>query len=164
MAVGTGRPCNPLTRAARGNTTSIYAGHLKLCLAVTGELLSVRWNLRLTRLVSWLWTLEYHDEIQKKLHQLQQIYVYMLLEQEGLSEKVEISNLGIAKKGPVIEEENQLMLVYTNGSVCEADGVMTTYTTRIHFVCSSGTAVSHSWPFTLNLIVAIYKIIYLKKL
>uniref|UniRef100_A0A8C1G8U4 Insulin-like growth factor 2 receptor n=1 Tax=Cyprinus carpio TaxID=7962 RepID=A0A8C1G8U4_CYPCA len=63
-------------------------------------------------------------------------------EQEGLSEKVEISNLGIAKKGPVIEEENQLMLVYTNGSVCEADGVMTTYTTRIHFVCSSGTATS----------------------
>uniref|UniRef100_A0A8C1GAT4 Insulin-like growth factor 2 receptor n=1 Tax=Cyprinus carpio TaxID=7962 RepID=A0A8C1GAT4_CYPCA len=55
---------------------------------------------------------------------------------------VEISNLGIAKKGPVIEEENQLMLVYTNGSVCEADGVMTTYTTRIHFVCSSGTATS----------------------
>uniref|UniRef100_A0A672PLU1 Cation-independent mannose-6-phosphate receptor-like n=1 Tax=Sinocyclocheilus grahami TaxID=75366 RepID=A0A672PLU1_SINGR len=60
----------------------------------------------------------------------------------SLSEKVEISNLGIAKKGPVIEEENQLMLVYTNGSVCEADGVMTTYTTRIHFVCSSGTAPS----------------------
>uniref|UniRef100_A0A8C1XXP6 Insulin-like growth factor 2 receptor n=1 Tax=Cyprinus carpio TaxID=7962 RepID=A0A8C1XXP6_CYPCA len=55
------------------------------------------------------------------------------------SEKVEVSNLGIAKKGPVIVEENQLMLEYTNGSVCQAEGVMTTYTTRIHFVCSSGT-------------------------
>uniref|UniRef100_A0A673MU85 Cation-independent mannose-6-phosphate receptor-like n=1 Tax=Sinocyclocheilus rhinocerous TaxID=307959 RepID=A0A673MU85_9TELE len=57
----------------------------------------------------------------------------------SLSEKVEVSNLGIAMKGPVIVEENQLMLEYTNGSVCQADGVMTTYRTRIHFVCSSGT-------------------------
>uniref|UniRef100_A0A8C2E6T2 Insulin-like growth factor 2 receptor n=1 Tax=Cyprinus carpio TaxID=7962 RepID=A0A8C2E6T2_CYPCA len=62
--------------------------------------------------------------------------------EEGRSEKVEVSNLGIAKKGPVIVEENQLMLEYTNGSVCQAEGVMTTYTTRIHFVCSSGTAPS----------------------
>lgn len=65
----------------------------------------------------------------------------MLIEQEGLSEKVEVSNLGIAKKGPVIVEKDQLMLEYTNGSVCEADGVKTTYTTRIHFICSSGTSV-----------------------
>lgn len=73
--------------------------------------------------------------------------VYMLLEQEGLSEKVEVSNLGVAKKGPVIVTEHHLILEYTNGSVCEADGVMTTYTTRIHFFCPSGTAVSHYWPF-----------------
>uniref|UniRef100_A0A672Q5X8 Cation-independent mannose-6-phosphate receptor-like n=1 Tax=Sinocyclocheilus grahami TaxID=75366 RepID=A0A672Q5X8_SINGR len=64
------------------------------------------------------------------------------VDKEGLSEKVEVSNLGIAMKGPVIVEENQLMLEYTNGSVCQADGVMTTYRTRIHFVCSSGTAPS----------------------
>lgn len=62
----------------------------------------------------------------------------MLIEQEGLSEKVDVGNLGIAKKGPVIVERDQLMLEYTNGSLCEADGVTTTYTTRIHFVCSSG--------------------------
>ncbi|XP_052442128.1 cation-independent mannose-6-phosphate receptor [Carassius gibelio] len=68
--------------------------------------------------------------------------VKFVADKEGLSEKVEVSNLGIAKKGPVIMEENQLMLEYTNGSVCQADGVMTTYTTRIHFVCSSGTASS----------------------
>uniref|UniRef100_A0A8C2IXB6 Insulin-like growth factor 2 receptor n=1 Tax=Cyprinus carpio TaxID=7962 RepID=A0A8C2IXB6_CYPCA len=71
----------------------------------------------------------------------------------SLSEKVEISNLGIAKKGPVIEEENQLMLVYTNGSVCEADGVMTTYTTRIHFVCSSGTTSGPRFLMNQNCIV-----------
>ncbi|XP_016329709.1 cation-independent mannose-6-phosphate receptor-like [Sinocyclocheilus anshuiensis] len=64
------------------------------------------------------------------------------VDKEGLSEKVEVSNLGIAMKGPVIVEENQLMLEYTNGSVCQADGAMTTYRTRIHFVCSSGTAPS----------------------
>ncbi|XP_051500970.1 cation-independent mannose-6-phosphate receptor-like [Myxocyprinus asiaticus] len=63
-------------------------------------------------------------------------------DKEGLSEKVEVSNFGIAIKAPVIEEEGQLMLEYTNGSVCEADGEMTTYTTRIHFVCSAGTAPS----------------------
>ncbi|XP_050994418.1 LOW QUALITY PROTEIN: cation-independent mannose-6-phosphate receptor [Labeo rohita] len=61
---------------------------------------------------------------------------------EGLSEKVEVSNLGVAKKGPVIVTEHHLILEYTNGSVCEADGVMTTYTTRIHFFCPSGTAIS----------------------
>ncbi len=73
--------------------------------------------------------------------------MYVLPEQEGLSEKVEVSNLGMAKKGPVIVEENKLMLEYTNGSVCQADGVMTTYRTRIHFACSSGTAVSRYCPF-----------------
>lgn len=63
-------------------------------------------------------------------------------DREGLSEKVEVSNLGIAKKGPVIVEQNQLMLEYTKGSMCEADGKTTTYTTRIHFVCASGTPPS----------------------
>ncbi|XP_066532658.1 cation-independent mannose-6-phosphate receptor isoform X2 [Hoplias malabaricus] len=54
------------------------------------------------------------------------------------TEKVSVSNMGIALKGPVILEENQLMLEYTNGSVCDAGGVMTTYTTRIHLICSRG--------------------------
>ncbi|KAB5540056.1 hypothetical protein PHYPO_G00096970 [Pangasianodon hypophthalmus] len=58
--------------------------------------------------------------------------------QEIPSEKVTISNLGVATKGPVFLEDNQLMLEYTNGSVCEMDGKMSTYTTRIHFVCSKG--------------------------
>ncbi|KAK3516697.1 hypothetical protein QTP70_022183, partial [Hemibagrus guttatus] len=54
------------------------------------------------------------------------------------SAKVTISNVGVAKKGPVIFEDDQLMLEYTDGSACEADGKMSTYTTRIHFVCSKG--------------------------
>uniref|UniRef100_A0A8B9KQH5 Insulin-like growth factor 2 receptor n=1 Tax=Astyanax mexicanus TaxID=7994 RepID=A0A8B9KQH5_ASTMX len=57
--------------------------------------------------------------------------------QQGVpTEKVTVSNMGLALKGPVIVEENQLMLEYTNGSACDADGVMTTYTTRIHLICS----------------------------
>ncbi|XP_056620153.1 cation-independent mannose-6-phosphate receptor isoform X2 [Triplophysa dalaica] len=64
-------------------------------------------------------------------------------EKEGLSEKVEVSNFGVANQGLVIVEENQLMLTYTNGSACVAgDGVMSTYTTRIHFLCSKGTTRS----------------------
>ncbi|XP_060722164.1 cation-independent mannose-6-phosphate receptor [Tachysurus vachellii] len=58
------------------------------------------------------------------------------------SAKVTISNMGLAKKGPTFEEDNQLMLEYTDGSVCEADGKMSTYTTRIHFICSKGPASS----------------------
>lgn len=52
------------------------------------------------------------------------------------SEEVTVSNMGVAKKGPVIVEGNQLMLKYTDGSECEVDGKRSTYTTRIHFVCS----------------------------
>lgn len=60
---------------------------------------------------------------------------------EADTEKVEVSNWGVANQGPVIVEENQLMLTYTNGSACVAeDGVITTHTTRIHFVCSKGMA------------------------
>ncbi|KAI5090811.1 cation-independent mannose-6-phosphate receptor precursor [Silurus meridionalis] len=63
-------------------------------------------------------------------------------DQEIDSEKVTISNLGMATKGPVIIEDNQLLLEYTNGSACEVDGKMTAYITRIHFVCSEGPATS----------------------
>lgn len=57
------------------------------------------------------------------------------------SKKVTISNVGVAKKGPVIVEDNQLMLEYTDGSACEVDGKMSTFTTRVHFVCSKGPVV-----------------------
>lgn len=54
------------------------------------------------------------------------------------TEKVVVSNMGVAKKGPVIETEDQLMLEYTDGSVCNENGVMGTFTTRIHFICARG--------------------------
>lgn len=54
------------------------------------------------------------------------------------SVKVTISNMGVANKGPVIMEDDQLMLEYTDGSACEAEGKMSIYTTRIHFICSKG--------------------------
>ncbi|MBN3306457.1 MPRI protein, partial [Amia calva] len=53
-------------------------------------------------------------------------------------EKVSISNLGIAKKGPVIEKENSLLLEYSDGSLCDSDGRKMPYTTRIHLDCSRG--------------------------
>ncbi|XP_072542274.1 cation-independent mannose-6-phosphate receptor [Salminus brasiliensis] len=70
--------------------------------------------------------------------------------QQGVpTEKVSVSNMGMALKGPVILEENQLMLEYTNGSACNADGVMTTYTTRIHLICSKQSV--SSGPRFLNI-------------
>ncbi|KAF5900285.1 cation-independent mannose-6-phosphate receptor-like, partial [Clarias magur] len=62
--------------------------------------------------------------------------------QETPLEKVTISNLGVATRGPIIAGDNQLMLEYTNGSACEVDGKMSTYTTRIHFVCSRSSVLT----------------------
>lgn len=57
-------------------------------------------------------------------------------------ETVDISNLGIANKGPVIEEKDHLLLEYTNGSACvDAEGKVTSYTSRIHLACSKETLV-----------------------
>lgn len=73
------------------------------------------------------------------------------------SEKVTISNVGVATKGPVIVEDGQLMLEYTNGSACRVDGKMSSYTTRIHFVCSKGPVVSFtSTPSRLERVVHVY--------
>ncbi|XP_063079301.1 cation-independent mannose-6-phosphate receptor [Engraulis encrasicolus] len=61
---------------------------------------------------------------------------------EGGAEKVSISSMGVAKRGPIIQGSDQLLLEYTDGSICEADGVTTTYTTRIHLSCMRGTLAS----------------------
>ncbi|XP_035630752.1 cation-independent mannose-6-phosphate receptor [Oncorhynchus keta] len=59
--------------------------------------------------------------------------------QQGiLSETVSVSNMGLAKRGPVIEEKDRLLLEYSDGSECISDGLKLTYTTRIHMVCSRG--------------------------
>uniref|UniRef100_A0A3Q3IL94 Uncharacterized protein n=1 Tax=Monopterus albus TaxID=43700 RepID=A0A3Q3IL94_MONAL len=64
-------------------------------------------------------------------------YIY---EQGSLKEVVAVSNMGISKRGPVIEGRDQLLLEFTDGSVCVSDGQKLTYTTRIHLVCSRETS------------------------
>ncbi|XP_014304449.1 LOW QUALITY PROTEIN: cation-independent mannose-6-phosphate receptor [Myotis lucifugus] len=60
------------------------------------------------------------------------------------SEVVSISNLGVARFGPLVEESGSLLLEYENGSACTtSDGMQTTYTTRIHLVCSRGSLNTH---------------------
>lgn len=62
-----------------------------------------------------------------------------ITEQGSPKEVVSVSNMGISKRGPVIEGRDQLLLEFTDGSICMSDGMKLTYTTRIHLVCSKGT-------------------------
>ncbi|XP_077611202.1 cation-independent mannose-6-phosphate receptor [Crocuta crocuta] len=65
-------------------------------------------------------------------------------DQGSFSETVSISNLGVAKTGPMVEDSGSLLLEYVNGSACTtSDGRLTTYTTRIHLVCSRGSLNTH---------------------
>uniref|UniRef100_I3KFD8 Insulin-like growth factor 2 receptor n=1 Tax=Oreochromis niloticus TaxID=8128 RepID=I3KFD8_ORENI len=57
----------------------------------------------------------------------------------NIGEVVSISNMGISKRGPIIEARDRLMLEFTDGSACDSDGQKLSYTTRIHLVCSRGT-------------------------
>lgn len=64
--------------------------------------------------------------------------------QGSFSEAVSISNLGIAKTGPTVEDSGSLLLEYVNGSACTtSDGRRTNYSTRIHLVCSRGSMNTH---------------------
>ncbi|XP_077442699.1 cation-independent mannose-6-phosphate receptor isoform X2 [Stigmatopora argus] len=54
-------------------------------------------------------------------------------------EVVSVSNMGISKRGPIIEGRDRLLLEFTDGAPCESDGLKLTYTTRIHLVCTRGT-------------------------
>ncbi|XP_012590642.1 PREDICTED: cation-independent mannose-6-phosphate receptor [Condylura cristata] len=70
--------------------------------------------------------------------------------QGAYSEAVSISNLGMAETGPTVEDSGSLLLEYVNGSACTtSDGTLTTYTTRIHLVCSRGSLNTHP-IFSLN--------------
>ncbi|XP_055982014.1 cation-independent mannose-6-phosphate receptor isoform X3 [Sorex fumeus] len=73
-----------------------------------------------------------------------------VIEQGTYTEVASISNLGSASEGPLVEESGSLLLEYVNGSACiTSDGRLTTYTTRIHLVCSRGGPVTHP-IFSLN--------------
>ncbi|KAM6964907.1 cation-independent mannose-6-phosphate receptor [Aplochiton taeniatus] len=64
------------------------------------------------------------------------------MKEDVLSETVSVSNLGVSKRGPIIEAPDRLLLEYSDGSACSSDGVLMTYSTRIHLVCSKGTVSS----------------------
>ncbi|KAJ8009057.1 hypothetical protein DPEC_G00084890 [Dallia pectoralis] len=72
------------------------------------------------------------------------------IQQRGntVSETVFVSNMGRAKRGPVIERRDHLLLEYTDGSVCFSDGLNLTYSVRIHLVC--GRVSVSSGPRFLN--------------
>ncbi|KAF7662089.1 hypothetical protein LDENG_00246530 [Lucifuga dentata] len=59
-------------------------------------------------------------------------------EQGSRREVVSVSNMGVAKRGPIIQGRDRLLLEFTDGSVCLSDSLRLTYTTRIHLVCSRG--------------------------
>ncbi|XP_077408147.1 cation-independent mannose-6-phosphate receptor [Vanacampus margaritifer] len=53
-------------------------------------------------------------------------------------EVMSVSNMGVSKRGPIIEGRDRLLLEFTDGDPCESDGLKLTYTTRIHLVCTRG--------------------------
>uniref|UniRef100_UPI003AAAD5C6 cation-independent mannose-6-phosphate receptor isoform X1 n=2 Tax=Centroberyx gerrardi TaxID=166262 RepID=UPI003AAAD5C6 len=59
-------------------------------------------------------------------------------QQGSPAETVSVSNMGVAKRGPIIEGRDRLLLELTDGSACQSDGLQLTYTTLIHLVCSRG--------------------------
>lgn len=77
----------------------------------------------------------------------------LCLAQGTYSEVASISNLGSAMSGPIVEEPGSLLMEYVNGSACvTSDGVLTTYSTRIHLVCSRGAPVSPAPASAINLL------------
>ncbi|XP_074540826.1 cation-independent mannose-6-phosphate receptor [Halichoeres trimaculatus] len=58
--------------------------------------------------------------------------------QSSPTEVVSVSNMGISKRGPIIEGRDRLLLEFSDGSSCTSDGKELTYTTRIHLECSRG--------------------------
>lgn len=65
-----------------------------------------------------------------------------LCPQGSPKEVVSVKNMGISKRGPIVEGRDRLLLEFTDGSECVSDGQKLAYTTRIHLVCSRGTQVS----------------------
>ncbi|KAI3364465.1 hypothetical protein L3Q82_011257, partial [Scortum barcoo] len=69
-------------------------------------------------------------------------------EQGSPKEVVSVSNMGVSKRGPIIEGRDRLLLEFTDGSVCMSDDQKLSYTTRIHLACSRG-SVSMSPRFLM---------------
>ncbi|XP_029965640.1 LOW QUALITY PROTEIN: cation-independent mannose-6-phosphate receptor [Salarias fasciatus] len=53
-------------------------------------------------------------------------------------EAVSIRNLGVSRRGPIIESRDRVLLEFSDGSECSADGLTLAYRTHLHLVCSRG--------------------------
>uniref|UniRef100_H3CWI6 Insulin-like growth factor 2 receptor n=1 Tax=Tetraodon nigroviridis TaxID=99883 RepID=H3CWI6_TETNG len=62
----------------------------------------------------------------------------MRYEQGSMKEVVSVSNMGMAKGGPIIEDRDRLLLKFTDGSNCTSDGQKLSYSTLIYLACSRG--------------------------
>lgn len=76
--------------------------------------------------------------------------------QGSMKEVVSVSNMGMAKGGPIIEDRDRLLLKFTDGSNCTSDGQKLSYSTLIYLACSRGAQVrricaSHTKCFFLGL-------------
>ncbi|MEQ2270167.1 hypothetical protein XENORESO_016520, partial [Xenotaenia resolanae] len=57
----------------------------------------------------------------------------------------------MSKRGPIIEGRDQLLLEFTDGSVCMSEGQKLSYSTQIHLVCSRGaSAMGPRFQFNQN--------------
>uniref|UniRef100_A0A3Q2ZJ59 Insulin-like growth factor 2 receptor n=1 Tax=Kryptolebias marmoratus TaxID=37003 RepID=A0A3Q2ZJ59_KRYMA len=60
------------------------------------------------------------------------------MKSEAEQEVPSIGNVGMSKRGPIIEGRDRLLLEFTDGSPCMSEGQKLSYTTLIHLVCSTG--------------------------
>uniref|UniRef100_A0A3Q1JC88 Uncharacterized protein n=1 Tax=Anabas testudineus TaxID=64144 RepID=A0A3Q1JC88_ANATE len=75
-------------------------------------------------------------------HQASVCQMKYINEKGSPKEVVSVSNMGVSKRGPIIEGRDRLLLEFADGSVCMSDGQKLSYTTHIHLVCSRGTLSS----------------------
>lgn len=61
--------------------------------------------------------------------------------QGSMKEVVSVSNMGVAKGGPIIQDRDRLLLKFTDGSECTSDGQKLSYSTLIYLACSRGAQV-----------------------
>ncbi|CAN9507985.1 unnamed protein product [Ophioblennius macclurei] len=59
-------------------------------------------------------------------------------DQGSPQELVAIKNLGVSKRGPVIESRDRILMEFSNGSECATDEQKLSYKTHLHLVCSRG--------------------------
>lgn len=80
--------------------------------------------------------------------------------QGSMKEVVSVSNMGIAKGGPIIQDRDRLLLKFTDGSDCTSDGQKLSYSTLIYLACSRGAQVRRicaSWMGSMSNIRLFYR-------